>query len=177
MSSTVKDPTIVDFLGVLGSTYAAPADDRAASLDPTVAATVTAMAARLIPGDEHWPSGAQVGAAEHVSAVLAAAEPVREAVLEMIATAGTGFAGAASDEERDAVLSALEADPRHSASFRALYEWVCEAYYRHPSVVPVIEERTGFALRRPLIGTPMPPFDESRLDRVRALPPRYWSAS
>jgi hypothetical protein len=51
-----------------------------------------------------------------------------------------------------------------------------EAYYRDPAVEAVVRERTGFDSRRTMTGTPMPPFDEARLARVRALAPRYRQA-
>ena len=34
-----------------------------------------------------------------------------------------------------------------------------EAYYRDPAVEAVVEARTGFSSRRPMVGTPLPPFD------------------
>ncbi len=162
------------FLAALGSTYAAPADDRtaAARLDPEVTRVLAALAARLIPGDEHWPSGAEVEAPAHVAAVLERAPQLRDPVLALLAEIGERFAEAAPAEQIEA-LRRLEAHPAHAAAFRAVYEWVCEAYYRHPRVEAAILDRTGFDLRRPLVGTRMAPFDESRLDRVRSLPPRY----
>jgi hypothetical protein len=57
--------------------------------------------------------------------------------------------------------------------FRSVLAMTLEAYYRDPAVEAVTRERTGFDARRPMTGTPLPPFDPSRLDRVRSLPPRY----
>ena len=61
----------------------------------------------------------------------------------------------------------------HGPAFRAVLEMTLEAYYRDPAVERVVADRTGFNSRRPMVGTPMAPFDEARVDRVRALPPRY----
>lgn len=178
------------FLGALGATYvardeAAPGDaapEGAAlagagpgerpAVGPALAASIDAVAARLIPGDAHWPSAGTVGAGGHVVAILAAAPQLAPPVHAMLEAAGADLAEAAPDRQ-DARLRAVEADPDHAAAFRALYEWVCEAYYRHPAVEAVTLARTGFDPRLPRSGTPMAPFDESRLDRVRALPPRY----
>lgn len=160
------------FLAALGATYAPPGETHREPLDPGLEAALTAIAARLIPGDEHWPSAGRVEAAAHVAAVLDRSPVLRPAVLGLIAAAGEDFAARPAGQQ-DETLRRLEADPDHAAAFRAVYEWVCEAYYRHPLVQPVILERTGFDLSRPLVGTDLPPFDETRLDRVRALPPRY----
>jgi hypothetical protein len=79
-------------------------------------------------------------------------------------------------DDQDKLLRSVEQESEHSGAFRALYEFTCEAYYRHPLIVPLVTERTGFDTRRPLADTALPPFDESRLERVRALPERYRSA-
>ena len=172
--TTAGSPTTAVFLGALGSTYADPAADADAAgrLDPGLRRSITAIAARLIPGDDHWPSAAVVNPAGHVAAILELAPELRDGVIAVVDATGDGFVSA-PPARQDAALRTIEADPALAPSFRALYEWVCEAYYRHPAVAVVTRERTGFDLQRPLIGTPMAPFDESRLDRVRALPPRY----
>lgn len=161
-----------DFHSRLGSTYASAQHDAEARPEPGHAPIVAAIAARLIPGDEHWPSAAGVNAAGHIAAVLERAPELRSGVDAVIEATGAGFVDETAPSQ-DAVLRRIEADPAHRAAFRAVYEWVCEAYYRHPSVEVVLRDRCGFDLRRPLVGTAMAPFDDSRLDRVRALPPRY----
>jgi len=162
------------YLAHLGATYAGPEDDDAArtGLGPRTAAMIDAIAARLIPGDEDWPSAGDVGAAGHVAAVIERACELRPAIAALLHDLGEGFA-ASTAELQDAALRRAESDPALAPAFRALYEWVCEAYYRHPTVTPIVLARTGFDLERPLVGAPLAPFDVSRLDRVRALPPRY----
>jgi hypothetical protein len=76
-------------------------------------------------------------------------------------------------EEQVAVLRELEADPSLGPVFFSVLEMTLEAYYRDPAVEAVVEARTGFSSRRPMVGTPLAPFDPARLDRVRALPPRH----
>ena len=71
------------------------------------------------------------------------------------------------------MLRELEADPALGPVFLSVLEMTLEAYYRDPAVEAVVEARTGFRSRLPMVGTPLPPFDPARLDRVRALPPRH----
>ena len=143
-------------------------------------ALVTAIADRLIPGDAHWPPAGRTSPARHLDRVLARVPELRAGVLalldavetEALAAGADGFA-ALPDPERDAVLRRVEAAPAHSGAFRAVYELVCEAYYRHPLVTRVTAERTGFDTSVPLRGVELEPFDERLLDRVRSLPPHY----
>jgi hypothetical protein len=147
-----------------------------AVLDEASAATLAAVVDRLIPGDKHWPVASSTGAVRHIDGVLARVPELRPEMLRLLdaveSAAADGFA-AAEPDRRDAILRAVEADPAHAGTFRAIYEMTCEAYYRHESVLPVMQERTGYDTTLPLRGVPLGPFDESRLDRVRSLPPRY----
>jgi hypothetical protein len=71
------------------------------------------------------------------------------------------------------LLDAGTLSPDLAGAFAAVLEMTLEAYYRDPAVEAVVRERTGFDSRRTMTGTPPPPFDAARLERVRSLPPRY----
>jgi len=144
-------------------------------LDEARATTLASVVDRLIPGDEHWPVASSTGVVRHVDGVLARVPELRADVLGLLdaaEAASDGF-GSAAPARRDEVLRAVEADAEHAGTFRAIYEMTCEAYYRHASVLAVMQERTGYDTTLPLRGVPLDPFDETRLDRVRTLPPRY----
>jgi hypothetical protein len=157
-----------------GSTYVAPEEVGALHvLDPGRAALLSAWVARLIPGDAAWPSAAQTDAVAYVDAMLARAPRAQPGILAALdALAATGF-GDLDDSGQGDALRGLESSARLGAAFASVLEMTYEAYYRDPAVVAVVEERTGFRTSRPRTGTPLAPFDESRLDRVRALPPRW----
>jgi hypothetical protein len=169
-----------DFRRHLGHAYVEPETVGAfAILDDARRATLEAWTDRVVPGDEHWPSASAAAAAAYVDAVVARAPLVRPLLLRAIdalerateAAHGRGFAACAPDEQ-DALLTALaEADA--SGAFDLVVELTFEAYYRDPQVCAVMRERTGFDAALPHLGSPMEPFDERLLDRVRALPPRY----
>jgi hypothetical protein len=146
-------------------------------LDERARGILKAWVDRLMPGDEHWPPASATPAVGYIDAMIARGRPAaREAVLAAIAwLAETGF------EARDApgrteVLRTMEASPEWGGVFASVLEMTLEAYYRDPAVEAVVRDRTGFDARRPTTGTPMAPFDPSRLDRVRALPPRFREA-
>jgi hypothetical protein len=52
-------------------------------------------------------------------------------------------------------------------------DFTYEAYYGHPKVLAAIEAENGWRGTGPMKGAAMPPFDASRLERVRKLSPRY----
>jgi hypothetical protein len=167
-----------DFRRHLGHAYVEAGDVGPFTvLDPPRAAALEAWTARLIPGDEHWPSAADAHAAAYIDAVLArvpAVRPLLLRTLEMLertaeAAHGTPFA-ACEEEQQIALLKELS---EAGAGFDLVLELTFEAYYRDPAVNEAIEARTGFRAALPHLGSPMPPFDEARLERVKRLPPRY----
>jgi hypothetical protein len=143
-------------------------------LDAQAIAVLTAWVDALVPGDAHWPSASATPAVGYIDAMLArdpALLPgVRAAVAGLHEAGFTGLDAAG----RTAALRELEASV--PAVFSAVLEMTVEAYYRDPAVEAVVEQRTGFRSRRTMTGTPLPPFDTSRLERVRALPPRWRQA-
>jgi gluconate 2-dehydrogenase subunit 3-like protein len=157
-----------------GGVYVAPQDVGAPQvLDAGAQAVLTAWVDRLVPGDAHWPPASATPAVGYIDAMLRRAPAVQPAVLAAVeALAAQGFP-ALGEDEQVAALQALEASERFGAIFRSVLEMTLEAYYRDPAVEAVVRERTGFDSRVAMVGTPLPPFDESRLQRVRALPPRY----
>lgn len=91
--------------------------------------------AALLPGDAHWPAADRVG----LDLTAAAASPVTAAALAVVAELPS--------VDPVAELTAL-AD-RDPASFGAFQVAVYGAYYSHPSVLRVIEERCGYPARAP----------------------------
>jgi hypothetical protein len=146
-------------------------------LDAPREAALEAWTARLIPGDEHWPSAADTQAAAYIDAVLARVPAVRPLLLRAIerleraaeAAHGTDFA--ACDE--DAQIALLHDLAELGGGFDLVLELTFEAYYRDPAVNRAIEARTGFRTALPHLGSAMKPFDETRLARVKTLPRRY----
>lgn len=142
-------------------------------LDAHGQAILAAWIERLVPGDEHWPPATATPAAGYIDAMLARAPHARDAVLAAIAwLADAGFTDLDATD-RTEVLRAMEASPEWGPVFGSVLEMTLEAYYRDPAVAAVVLARTGFDARRTMTGTPMEPFDASRLERVRTLPPRY----
>jgi hypothetical protein len=179
-ASTEAGEPVVDWRLHLGHAYVAPSEiGELRILDPKRAETLAAWTAQIVPGDEHWPSARDAGAAAYVDAVVSRAPVVRPILLRAIdaldraAEAGHGrrFADC-PPADQEALLTALaEVDP--SGGFDLVLELTFEAYYRDPRVCAVMRERTGFDPALPHLGSAMEPFDEDLLERVRALTPRY----
>jgi hypothetical protein len=157
-----------------GGVYVAPEDvGEPRVLDAGAVAVLTAWVDRLVPGDAHWPSASSTPAVAYIDAMLQRAPAVQPAVAAAIeALTAQDFLALGADDQI-AALQALESSDRFGGVFRSVLEMTLEAYYRDPAVEAVVRERTGFDSRRTMVGTPLPPFDESRLERVRSLPPRY----
>jgi hypothetical protein len=171
---------ILDFRHLLGHAYVAPEEVAGFSvLDPGRREALEAWTAGVIPGDEHWPSARDVDAAAYVDAVVAQASAVRPILLRAIdaleraaeAAHGQGFA-ACDPEQRETLLGEF-AEIDATGGFDLVLELTYEAYYRDPDVCRVMRQRTGFDSALPHLGSPMEPFDEGLLDRVRSLPPHY----
>ena len=148
-------------------------------VDPGRAAVLEAWVATLIPAGGARPDAAQVGAAQYIDATLAEVPDLRRPLLDAvdrIQAMATGRAGRpfaeCGAEERERLLREFEADDASDA-FNMVRDFTYEAYYGHPDVLAALERETGFRGRAQARGTSLPPFDESRLERVRALP-AHW---
>jgi hypothetical protein len=143
-------------------------------LDAPAIGVLTAWVDALVPGDAHWPPASATPAVGYIDAMLARDPVLRPGVQAALATLGDAGFTELDGPGRAAALRELEASS--PALFFAVLEMTLEAYYRDPAVDAVVEARTGFRSRRTMTGTPLPPFDTSRLERVRSLPPRWRQA-
>ena len=148
-------------------------------LDEARAATLTAWVATLIPAAGQRPDAAEVGAAEYVDATVLQVPALRPALLAAIDALERLAAGRAGrpfrecpGEERERLLREFEATDATDA-FDMVRDFTYEAYYGHPRVLAALEADTGWKGTAPTTGSPMAPFDASRLERVRGLPPRW----
>jgi hypothetical protein len=163
--------------GDAGGVYVAPQEvGEPRVLDADERALLGAWADRLVPGDGIWPPATATPVVGYIDALMDRAPAIAPAVRSALGwLAERGFGGLAP-EDQVAALRELEADPTLGPVFLSVLEMTLEAYYRDPAVEAVVEARTGFSSRRPMVGTSLAPFDPARLDRVRALPPRHRSA-
>lgn len=148
-------------------------------LDQARANTLKAWVATLIPARAARPDAADVGAAEYVDATVFLVPALRPALLQAIdrversATERLHKAFAeCSPEERERLLREFEAVDASDA-FNMIRDFTYEAYYGNPRVLAVLEKETGWSSTSPTRGSAMKPFDASRLERVRKLPPRW----
>jgi hypothetical protein len=148
-------------------------------LDPARAATLTAWTATLIPAAGRRPDAGSIGAAEYIDATVHKVPSLRPVLLHSIdevdklarSITGRAFTDCRAGE-RDDVLRRFQAagDPD---AFSMVSDFTYEAYYGHPQVLAAIEAETGWRGTGPMNGAAMPPFDVSRLERIRKLKPRY----
>lgn len=148
-------------------------------LDPARAGTLKAWVATLIPGAGSRPDAAEIGAAEYIDATVLAVPALRPALLQAIDTLERMASAMAhrlftecTDDERERLLRAFEAEDSTDA-FNMVRDFTYEAYYGHPHVLAMIEAETGWSSTSPTTGSSLPPFDVSRLQRVRSLPSRW----
>lgn len=92
--------------------------------------------AALLPGDGRWPSAADLDLA---LAAMVSAVPESASALEVVA-------GLPAGDPVAALEGLAERDP---ATFGAFQVAVYGAYYSHPRVLAVIEERCGYPARAP----------------------------
>jgi gluconate 2-dehydrogenase subunit 3-like protein len=151
-------------------------------LDPARAATLTAWVAALIPARSARPAAAGVGAAEYVDATVFLVPSLRPALLQAIdqlersaqAELHKPFSECGA-RECERLLREFEAVDATDA-FNMVRDFTYEAYYGHPLVLAALEKETGWNSTSPTQGSDMEPFDASRLERVRRLPPRWRKA-
>jgi len=150
-----------------------------AVLDPARATILEAWVASLIPASGSRPDASQVGAAQYIDATIAAVPALRPALLKAInRLEALAFARAKRPftecpvAEREHLLRTLEAEDETDA-FNMVRDFTYEAYYGHPDVLMALERETGWRGMAQSTGSPLPPFDDSLLDRIRALPARW----
>lgn len=118
------------------------------------------LLAGLLPGDGNWPNAADLDLEEEIIR-LAQRVPERQAALSRLRDLNLP-----PRSETDSLQQALEQlESVEPATFGALLLLAYGAYYAHPSVLALIEERCGYAARPPMpLGHPI------RLDRPDPLP-------
>jgi hypothetical protein len=147
-------------------------------LDPGRAATLRAWTEAIIPAGPGRPDAAAVGAAEYIDATVALVPSLRPSLLhaleriDVIALnkAHKPFAECVA-EEREGLLRQFQVDD--ADAFQMISDFTYEAYYGHPEVIAALGPATGWHATSPLTGTPLPAFDEAKLERVKSLPRRY----
>jgi len=144
-------------------------------LDEKRGAALAALADALIPGDRHWPSAADTGAAQYADNSAARSGLQREALIRL-ADALLAATGAGSPEEAEVAAVAAAVEEEHGALFQLGLELIFEGYYRDGRVQEVVEQRTGYLPTVPVTGMRMDPFDESRLEKVKERPSRVREA-
>lgn len=148
-------------------------------LDPGRAATLKAWTSTLIPAAGARPAAGSVGAAEYIDATVHKVPALRPALLHAIdevdklarSVNRKAFTDCSGDE-RESVLRQFQA-AGDAEAFSMISDFTYESYYGHPKVLAAIEAENGWRGMGPMKGAPMPPFDASRLERVRKLAPRY----
>lgn len=174
---------VTDFHAELGQAYIdeARAKQSRAILDPERERTLSAWVDTLIPADDHWPSAAETDALGYIDATALAVPRLRATLLrgidrlEALSAERPGSSVRFADlesQDRHALLARLE-ELNPGGVFELVLELTFEAYYRDERVIAALERRTGFSTERAMHGWEMEPFDETALERVRALPPRY----
>jgi len=152
-------------------------------LDAARVRTLSAWVGRIIPGNENWPSAAELDTVGYVDAILGLAPELRPVLLAGIDAAeaiarrehGASFSEI-PDAAKTAILVELERVEAREA-FSVILELTYEAYYRAEPVLAIVKERTGFDITRTVQGAPIKPFDTDKLTRVSLMPDRYRSAS
>lgn len=155
-----------------------PAGGPFAVLDQDRARVLAVWCAELIPARAGRPSAAQAGAAEYIDTVCSASPVLRCALIvavdELDAAAtdqhGQPFANCRAAQRAATLETFAGADPD---SFELVRGLAYEAYYSTPMVLADLERVTGWRAANAVTGSPMAPFDEALLDRVRSLPPGY----
>ncbi len=135
------------------------------------AAFTQALAEALLPGDAHWPSGAELDLAGSIESICDLVAGHAETMDELEQALGEAFIGAARIERQ----SALEAIEREVPDlFGVARLAVFDAYYRHPRVLGVLAARCGYRAAPPQpMGFPVDGFDPSVLSTVRTMAKRW----
>lgn len=130
-----------------------------------------AIAATLLPGDAHWPSAGELELVDHIESIATLVDGHTASLGECCAALPAGFESM-SDIARVDALAALQRDRPELFGVARLVMY--DAYYRHPTVLSVIEHRCGFPARPPQPdGFVRAEFAPAVLDTVRAMGPRW----
>lgn len=131
----------------------------------------------IIPADGRMPAATAVGGLDYVERVAASDGKLRELLIDGLRaldahsrkTSGVAFVDSRPAEQTAAIAHAEKTDSPPGL-FAALRDVVFEAYYTQPE----IWKQLGYTFRRSNRRTAaLEPFDERRLERVRAMPPFY----
>jgi hypothetical protein len=174
------DAAVEDLRAQVSATYVAAAGPSARVVDAGRRGVLVAWLDTLLPGDEHWPPASAASAADHVDATAHAVPALRGpllAALDALQDAAAERERVARFEElpataRAALLASLEAGP-HRLIAGIVWELACEAYYRDPEVLAVLERRTGFAAARAAVGWELERFAPELVASVAARPAAY----
>jgi hypothetical protein len=134
-------------------------------LDEDRVATLQAFAATLIPGDEIWPSGADIGISGYVDKTLVLAPNLRQFAFGALDLTER-FAAQSGDQPFAAlpldarVMILQQVETGDFVGFGLLKELTFESYYRHPLVNPIVQARTGFRPRTPVEGVGLAQMDD-----------------
>ncbi len=151
----------------LGRSYVAPGDEGEVTiLDPDRAAILAAWVQTLIPGDDAWPSAADVPAVAYIDRTIDLAVPLRSVVFraiddvraESLRRHARSFDALSLVERTDVLVWFEQQAP---LVFTLLKELTYEVYYRDNAVRKVVEERTGFNSRLPVDGIEMERYDKT----------------
>jgi hypothetical protein len=145
-------------------------------LAPEQQVLLAAWADALIPGDSSWPSASATRAHLYADNCAARAPRLRALLLRAVrrldALAGDQKGQRFSEcdaEVRREILGEFERSD-DADLFEFVLELIFEGYYRDPSVLEVVEARTGFRVRAPVDGTELEPFDEVLVETVKQRP-------
>lgn len=132
---------------------------------------IDALADVLLPGDENWPSGAELDLTESVQALSALVPGHTQSIHELEQALGSAFVEL-PPLQRHAALTAV--DRERPDLFGVARLVVFDAYYRHPRVLLVLADRCGYRAQPPQpAGFPLEDFDPSVLATVRAMAKRW----
>ena len=132
---------------------------------------IDVLADVLLPGDAHWPSGAELDLTESVRSLSALVPGHTESMFELEQTLGSDFIGEPF-QRRHAALAAVEGERPDLFGVARLV--VFDAYYRHPRVLVVLADRCGYRGEPPQpAGFPFEDFDPSVLATVRTMAKRW----
>jgi hypothetical protein len=172
--------TRIDYRQEIGRAHVPIGIERGcAVLDPERAELLRAWVDTLIPARGERPAAGDVGAAQYIDATVFLTPRLRGVLLDGIDTVdrlanerhGRRFAECEL-AQRTEILRAFEANDPLDA-FPMVRDLTYEAYYAHPRVLAALERETGWRYEVAISGSEMEPFDESLLERMRTVPPRY----
>ena len=168
------------FRDVLGGAYVSPEQVVACRiLSEEEQSALAAWVDAVIPGDEHWPSAAELNVVAYIDATLAVAAELRPTIRNALRELDHGAwrrhgrpLAECGASERTQLVDELR---QHDAAeaFPLVLELTYEAYYRSPTINEIIRSRTGFDAEAPHRGSPMKAFDAAVLDDVADRPSAY----